>query len=172
MQAQAQADTQAESTITADVGHGPLPDGKEVPEEIADFEVWDCPNNNTVKWQRYHYPTEDIEMPRVREGVGITVQGDGWDVTRSVTFERSGTGHNIRTGEEFDTVVQDTQYYGCVGAGFDTFEDAVAFVEHHLQGLSKMGVPREVKSTSNPIRDVFHDIRMEEHRDDAAEEGE
>lgn len=163
--------TSTPATVTADVGHG-WPDGKEVPEEIEDFELWDCPNNDTINYEREHFPADGIEYPRVVEKVGITVAGDGWDVTRSVVVKESGTRRNIRTGEPFDTVVQDVQYHGCVGTGFDTFEAALNFAEHHIRGLSRMGLPQEVNRHANPIHDAFQDIRIEEARDDNEEPAE
>lgn len=169
---QLETEPETEGTVTADVGHGPLPDGKEVPESIGEFEVWDCPNNDTVLWTRKHYPATEIEFPRVKEKAGITVAGDGWEVTRTVVLEKSGTGHNVRTGEEYDRVVQNVQYHGCVGTGFDSFEAALSFVEHHVQGLSRMGLPKEVERCANPIHEAFTEIKMEESgSDDDADTG-
>jgi len=157
-QPETDAEVDTDTTVAA-VGRGFDPEN-EVPTEIGKFEVYDCPNNDTVKYQRIFTPTDDTEYPRLVEGVGVTLVGDEWHVTRSVTLKEPSYGRNVRTGEKFDTILHDTQEHKCVGVGFESFEEALSFATHHIRGLSKNGKPKEVKLSANPISKHFRDIRL------------
>ncbi|WP_135666759.1 hypothetical protein [Halorhabdus rudnickae] len=153
----------AEDTITATVGHG-FDETREVPQEIGEFEVWDCPNNSTVVFKRDYTPTDDMVLPAIREKYAITTKGEGrWDVTKSVETREEGSGHNIRTGEEYGTVVSDLQTHEPVGVDFETFEAALEHLRRLAEAASVTDTPpKEVKATTNPIHKAFNEVRREE----------
>ena len=164
---QSTTETVDPSTVTADIGQEPRPSGKEVPEQIGKFELADYPNNDSIGYERVFTPTDDIEYPRLVEAVGISVRGGEWHVKRKVELEQSGTRHNIRTGEPFDTVVKDLQSYPTIGVGFDGFDDALTFAKHHIRGLSQSNrPPKDVSWPANPILDHFRDIRLSDSEND------
>ncbi|ERJ05091.1 hypothetical protein HLRTI_002890 [Halorhabdus tiamatea SARL4B] len=164
--AQSGASTMGETTqhtITANVGHG-FGKTKEVPSEIGEFTVWDCPNNDSVTYERDYTPTDEMVMPAIREKFRVTTQESGqWDVTRSVETREAGSGRNIRTGEAYDTVVTDLQTYEPVGVGFDTFEGALEHLDRLAEAASVTdSPPKDVKQTVNPWHKAFREIRLEQ----------
>jgi len=154
-------DTNQETTIAA-VGRGFNPK-TEVPTRIGKFDVWDCPNNDTVVYKRVFTPRDDLQYPRLVEKVGITLTSEEWHVTRSVVFKEASQRHNVRTGEPFDTIIHDQQDYRCVGVGFETFDDALSFATPYIKGLSRNGKPKEVKHSINEIHRLFRELRLEIH---------
>lgn len=150
--------TGPENTQQVNVGHSLL-DTRPLPTTIDAFDLWDCPNHETVVYQRDYTPTEEREYPKIREKIRISTRGSAqWDVTRSV-HTRERTAHH--------GVVDDQQCFEPLGVEFERFKAAFQFACTIIEAKSARDTPpRDVKRTANPYHRAFRDIRLEEAQAD------